>query len=199
MQALPPRSPRLPPLDSPRVGSPRVLSPRVHRPRPTTSSAQVRGGGRLFIQSPLSGYTEAEMIREAQIRLEHNKQRQRLKAMLEPASNGGHMVKMNELLLACKLAKVPMDADRLVSTPDVGMVRNERCAALVGGRAGPPERPLPATPQPFACVSPAIATLSLLPLFPQWAMACAAIATLKPKSLFRPPRALVLPLLLFLF
>ena len=68
------------------------------------------------------------MVREAQIRLEHNRQRQRLKHLLETASNGASMVKMNELLLACKLAKMPMDANRIVSTPDVGMVRNERCA-----------------------------------------------------------------------
>ena len=67
------------PLSSrPRVGTPSPATPRL-RPissaRSSATSAAVRGGGRLFVQSPLSGYTEAEMLCEARLRLQHNKQR----------------------------------------------------------------------------------------------------------------------------
>ena len=35
-------------------------------------------GGRLYTHSPLEGYSEEEMIQEARLRMEHNKQRQRV-------------------------------------------------------------------------------------------------------------------------
>lgn len=46
------------------------------------------------------------MINEARMRLAHNKQRQRLKALLATAANGGSVVATKDLLLACKLAKL---------------------------------------------------------------------------------------------
>jgi hypothetical protein len=82
-----------------------------------TSSAQVRGGGRLFIQSPLYGYNESEMIREAQIRINHNRQRQRLKNLLHTAADGGSVVKTRDLLLACQLAKVNVETEHMQDTP----------------------------------------------------------------------------------
>lgn len=89
--------------------------------RPQTSfvpsSAQLRGGGRLYTNSPLDGYSEAEMIAEAKLRMEHNKQRQRLKKLLHAASNGDSVVKTDDLLLACQLAKMPMDKAAVQNTP----------------------------------------------------------------------------------
>jgi len=55
-------SPRLTPIASLHRGA------YPNTARPTTTSAALRGGGRLYAQSPLNGYTEAEMIREAQLR-----------------------------------------------------------------------------------------------------------------------------------
>ena len=101
----------------PVLGSPRQLAPISARSaiisargsaRPSTTSAIVRGGGRLYSQSPLIGYSEAEMIREAQLRIEHNKSRQRLKHLLNTASQGGPTVQQQDLYLACQLAKMDM-------------------------------------------------------------------------------------------
>ena len=97
-----PGSPRLPPLES---GS--LLRAETHRP---SKNAAVRGGGRLFDQSPLDGYSEAEMIVEAKIRLQHNKQRQQLKRLLRAAAEGGQLVDAGDLKLACQLAKIPLPA-----------------------------------------------------------------------------------------
>ena len=88
---------------------------------PLRDPAAVRAGGRLYIQSPLKGMSENEMINEARIRIAHNKQRTKLKHMLSTAANGGPVVDTRDLLLACKLAKLDMggdynqyDADRFV-------------------------------------------------------------------------------------
>lgn len=99
-------SPRLPPIQSPlRAESARgITSNRV---------TELRGGGRLFIQSPIQGYNESEMVREAQLRIEHNKQRMRLKRLLRTTANGGEIVNTRELALACELAKMPLGADRV--------------------------------------------------------------------------------------
>ena len=58
------------------------LSPRSPRFRPQSAtssirptSAAVRAGGRLYVQSPLDGMSENEMINEARLRIQHNKQR----------------------------------------------------------------------------------------------------------------------------
>ena len=57
------------------------------------------------------------MVREAQPRLEHNKQRLRLKQLLATASEGGPTVKTKDLLLACQLAKVPVEPTKVLATP----------------------------------------------------------------------------------
>lgn len=117
MAALAPLSARTP--TTPR--SSRRLSPlammRAETARPSTTSAAVRGGGRLYALSPIDGYSEQEMIKEAQLRLQHNKQRVRLKQLLNTASDGGPAVKTQDLLLACKLAKMPMDTQKVFGTP----------------------------------------------------------------------------------
>ena len=97
----------------PQAYSPR-LSPRSFRPtsaplRPT--SAAVRAGGRLYVQSPLTGMSENEMINEARLRLQHNKQRLRLKNVLQASADGGSVVGTRDLLLACKLAKLDVGTD----------------------------------------------------------------------------------------
>jgi len=78
--------------------------------RPT--SAAVRGGGRLYVQSPLTGMTENEMLNEAKIRLAHNKQRQRLKQLLATSANGGQVVNTKDLLLACRIARLDVGTDK---------------------------------------------------------------------------------------
>ena len=117
MASLAPLSARMP--GSPRNGA--KLSPlslmRSESARLSTTSAQVRGGGRLYAQSPIAGYTEQEMIKEAKLRLEHNKQRIRLKQLLNVASEGGPTVNTQDLLLACQLAKLPMETQKVLSSP----------------------------------------------------------------------------------
>jgi len=103
------------------------LSPRY---RPVSApiapaSAAVRAGGRLYVQSPLYGMSEAEMINEARMRLAHNKQRQRLKQLLHAASNGGSVVATKDLLLACRIARLDVgteiedEADKFVQPENI--------------------------------------------------------------------------------
>lgn len=66
----------------------------------------------MYVQSPLDGMSENEMINEARIRLAHNRQRQKLKQLLATSANGGPVVNTRDLLLACKLAKLDMGSDR---------------------------------------------------------------------------------------
>ena len=72
----------------------RAASMRAETARPTSTSAVVRGGGRLYAQSPISGYSEQEMIKEAQLRLEHNKQRLRLDMQAAMLSNASAVVSL---------------------------------------------------------------------------------------------------------
>jgi len=75
------------------------------------------------VESPLKGMSQNEVINEARIRLAHNKQRMRLKQLLETAANGGSVVNTRDLILACRLAKLEVgddivgvnDADKFVS------------------------------------------------------------------------------------
>lgn len=76
----------------------------------------------MYIQSPLTGMTENEMINEARIRIQHNKQRQRLKSLLATAANGGSIVATKDLLLACRLAKLDMSAGSGVPISDEHVV-----------------------------------------------------------------------------
>jgi len=77
----------------------------------------MRGGGRLYTQSPLKGMSENEVINEARIRLAHNKQRMRLKQLLETSANGSSLVNTRDLILACRLAKLDV-GDDVVTTHD---------------------------------------------------------------------------------
>jgi hypothetical protein len=54
------------------------------------------------------------MIQEARLRIEHNKQRHRLKQLLATAADGGASVKTQDLMLACELAKMPMDEEAVI-------------------------------------------------------------------------------------
>lgn len=85
-----------------------LLRAEAHR---QSTNSVVRGGGRLYDKSPLANLTEAEMIVEAKIRLQHNKQRQQLKKLLQGAAEGGSVVKTEDLMVACQLAKVPVKED----------------------------------------------------------------------------------------
>jgi hypothetical protein len=78
---------------------------------------QVKGGGRLYHDGPLSGYTEEEMVAEAQQRLSHNRQRRRLKQLLGAASEDGSTVATKDLLLAAKLAKMELPEEMIADTP----------------------------------------------------------------------------------
>ena len=80
-------------------------------------TGQVKGGGRLYSQSPLAGYTEEEMAAEAKRRNEHNRQRRRLKQLLGAASEDGTMVATKDLLLAAKLAKMELPSELVAETP----------------------------------------------------------------------------------
>jgi hypothetical protein len=77
----------------------------------------VRGGGRLYSEPPLAGYTEEEMVAEAQQRHAHNRQRRRLKQLLNAASEDGSTVATKDLLLAAKLAKMDLPEEMVADTP----------------------------------------------------------------------------------
>jgi len=78
---------------------------------------QVRGGGRLYSEPPLAGYTEEEMVAEAMERKKHNLQRRRLKQLLSAASEDGSTVATKDLLLAAKLAKMDLPESMIADTP----------------------------------------------------------------------------------
>ena len=77
----------------------------------------VKGGGRLYAEPPLNGYTEEEMIAEARNRVQHNTQRRRLKQLLSAASEDGSTVATKDLLLAAKLAKMDLPEAMIADTP----------------------------------------------------------------------------------
>ena len=78
---------------------------------------RVKGGGRLYSEPPLAGYTEEEMCAEAQQRHAHNRQRRRLKQLLNAASEDGSTVATKDLLLAAKLAKMDLPEEMVADTP----------------------------------------------------------------------------------
>jgi len=77
----------------------------------------VKGGGRLFGVSPITGYTDEEMVAEAQKRQHENKERRRLKQLLNAASEDGATVATKDLLLAAKLAKMDLPEAMIADTP----------------------------------------------------------------------------------
>ena len=127
---------------------------------------QIMGGGRLYRDAPLAGYTEEEMVAEAKQRMGHNRQRRRLKQLLSAASNDGSTVATKDLLLAAKLAKMDLPEAMIADTPYAtgvdGVGARPARANPVGGAGlcltAPPPRPpclaaaLPRRPPRPACM-----------------------------------------------
>ena len=85
----------------------------------STSTTIVRAGGRLYAESPVAGFTKEEMLREAKVRQEHNRQRSKLKQLLIAASGPGpaQTVSIDELLLSAKIAKMSLPEELLFKSP----------------------------------------------------------------------------------
>ena len=79
----------------------------------------MRAGGRLYAESPVAGFTKEEMLREAKVRQEHNRQRSKLKQLLIAASGPGpaQTVSIDELLLSAKIAKISLPEELLFKSP----------------------------------------------------------------------------------
>ena len=71
----------------------------------------------MYSATPLAGYTEEEMVAEAKMRIQSNKQHRRLKQLLSAASEDGTTVATKDLLLAAKLAKMDLPAEMVADTP----------------------------------------------------------------------------------
>jgi len=83
----------------------------------TTQTGIIRAGGRLYAQSPVEGFTREEMLQEAKIRQEHNKQRSKLKQLLQAASGPGDTVSIEDLMLSAKIAKMALPEEILFKSP----------------------------------------------------------------------------------
>ena len=81
------------------------------------ASGIVRAGGRLFAESPVAGFTHEELVREAKMRLEHNRQRAKLKQLLQAASGPGQTVSVENLRLSAKIAKIALPDALLFNSP----------------------------------------------------------------------------------
>ena len=92
-------------------------------PRPIIGNLKtcgaVRGGGRLFHNSPVDGYSQAEMIAAARQQKMYNTQRSRLAAMLATSQRAGLVTDAN-LNLALSMAKGNADLQsfKAASTPE---------------------------------------------------------------------------------
>lgn len=86
------------------------------------SSGQLMGLDRKPSKPDLRGYTEEEMCAEAQARLAHNRQRRRMKQLMNAASDDGTSIATKDLLLAAKLAKMNLPDEMVADTP-YAMVR----------------------------------------------------------------------------
>ena len=97
----------------------------------------IKGGGRLYAEDPLAGYSEQELIAEAKDRIEHNRQRRRMKQLLSAASDDGFAVRTKDLLLAAKLANMSLPDELVAGTPyaTVRALRAAPSATLRSGRA----------------------------------------------------------------
>jgi len=83
----------------------------------TGSLGAVKGGGRMFAEDPFKHYTEQEVIAEGRERLMANKQRRRMKQLLNAASDDGATVLTKDLLLAAKLANMQIPDALIADTP----------------------------------------------------------------------------------
>ena len=119
-----PRSPRASPRLAPIALLPRVSAAwGLESPRSLASSHRggtalsacgtLKGGGGLYSAPPLHGYSEEDMVREAQLRNEYNRHRRQFKGMLSTASNGTSNVLMKDLCQAAKIAKMDLPDDLL--------------------------------------------------------------------------------------
>ena len=85
---------------------------------PAAQNGAIRGGGALYhtYSSPLQGYTEEEMVHEAQLRQAYNKKRRQFKQMLATASSGSSTVATKDLLLAAKIAQMDLPQELIKSS-----------------------------------------------------------------------------------
>jgi len=81
------------------------------------ASGIVRAGGRLFAQSPIAGFTKEEMLHEAKVRQEHNRQRSKLKQLLQASAGPGNTVSVEDLMLSAKIAKMSLPDALLFNSP----------------------------------------------------------------------------------
>ena len=93
----------------------RTDSPRATMLGPSASLASM--SDKIGFQKLTSGYSEEEMVAEAQLRIAHNKQRRRMKQLLSAASEDGTTVATKDLLLAAKLAKMELPEAMVADTP----------------------------------------------------------------------------------
>jgi calmodulin len=77
----------------------------------------VRAGGRLFAESPIAGFTKEEMLHEAKVRQEHNRQRAKLKQLLQATAGTGQTVSIDDLMLSAKIAKMSLPDELLFKSP----------------------------------------------------------------------------------
>ena len=70
------------------------------------------------------------MIREAQLRIAHNKQRKNLKTILRSTAGGRPVVKVDDLMLACERAKVDVPREKLAQTPFATVRDAHPCSSL---------------------------------------------------------------------
>ena len=81
------------------------------------ASSIVRAGGRLFAESPIAGFTKEEMLHEAKVRQEHNRQRAKLKQLLQATAGTGQTVSIDDLMLSAKIAKMSLPDELLFKSP----------------------------------------------------------------------------------
>ena len=81
------------------------------------ASGIVRAGGRLFAQSPIAGFTKEEMMHEAKVRQEHNRQRAKLKQLLQASAGPGKTMSIEDLMLSAKIAKMSLPDELLFKSP----------------------------------------------------------------------------------
>jgi hypothetical protein len=81
------------------------------------ASGIVRAGGRLFAHSPIAGFTKEEMLHEAKVRQEHNRQRSKLKQLLQASAGPGNTVSVEDLMLSAKIAKMSLPDALLFKSP----------------------------------------------------------------------------------
>ena len=80
-------------------------------------SGIIRAGGRLFAESPIAGFTKSEMLHEAKVRQDHNRQRSKLKQLLQASAGPDQTVSVEDLMLSAKIAKMSLPDTLLFKSP----------------------------------------------------------------------------------